>query len=709
MRIAKTITTIFISVFLLFLFSRQIYATCQGVFSCQLDICCPSGLCPPVCTAYDHYTIQCSHFPDSGHCVSDKTDECIAHSNPYDVDWYVVVDNCSWDAGCIRNCSCAANTCVGYFCSDGCGGWCAGTKSCGGCTPNCSCASDTCEGDTCTDPVCGIECEGTKNCECDYWGWHVGDCGGCAYVDTCCAADERNRWRWNTCSGWEGECNPDETCVADPVPTLIGRIHYDANHNRLFEDGPANFVEDLDNIPPDCTGVTKELRGLLINYSGAGSGSIDHHTACNSGGTAPYYTAILPALGTYTLTLTLPAGYELRSIGSTAATDGTCTLSSFGSTVTCNLTQEMLYDLHFLIDDYCTVSISPSGNPYEMPFGSSQTFTAFPAVHFGSVGQVSINSSNGPVLDPDSVVDINAPYQGIFTATGAIGSSTTLTANVFMSGQVRCSTQTPIVITNPPAWWQVDNADVFSKGDIDSGIYLTYFDIHDAGGFPGVPFGASIGIDADLISDKKWNAIADYNGSIYDYSYFKDKVESEYANFPTLTGSIDNNALRSGGYRWPASGEYYWYKAMNGLTIDGNTDIGTNWSANRKVIIFVESGDVAISRNVNINKGKQLFMVIAGDDIALAGSVGQLDGVYVTDKTFQTGSYAQTPPNDLQLTVNGSIVGWNIGQGGSAIILQRDMLNNTIPAEKIIYSPAQIMQIPSVFGKSSILWKEVAP
>src|SRR4030043_427781 len=124
MRIAKTITTIFISVFLLFLFSRQIYATCQGVFSCQLDIRCPSGLCPPVCTAYDHYTIQCSHFPDSGHCVSDKTDECIAHSNPYDVDWYVVVDNCSWDAGCIRNCSCAANTCVGYFCSDGCGGWC---------------------------------------------------------------------------------------------------------------------------------------------------------------------------------------------------------------------------------------------------------------------------------------------------------------------------------------------------------------------------------------------------------------------------------------------------------------------------------------------------------------------------------------------------------------------------------------------------------
>ncbi len=110
---------------------------------------------------------------------------------------------------CISDCSCAANTCTGQTCSDGCGGTCSGTKTCtvtnpglanwsacssnsqcssnwcgcngsstmlclpnsnypktcvSACQPSCSCAANTCTGQTCSDG-CGGTCQGTKNCQ----------------------------------------------------------------------------------------------------------------------------------------------------------------------------------------------------------------------------------------------------------------------------------------------------------------------------------------------------------------------------------------------------------------------------------------------------------------------------------------------------------------------------------------------------------------
>jgi len=57
---------------------------------------------------------------------------------------------------CQPSCSCSSYTCVGYTCSNGCGGSCSGTKTC--CTPNCTgkeCGSDGCSG------ICG---QNSGNC-----------------------------------------------------------------------------------------------------------------------------------------------------------------------------------------------------------------------------------------------------------------------------------------------------------------------------------------------------------------------------------------------------------------------------------------------------------------------------------------------------------------------------------------------------------------
>lgn len=123
---------------------------------------------------------------------------------------------------CKPDCSCAANTCIGSTCSDGCGGTCAGTKDCGqwcgrcstvtpttyvtwydrtgGCdddwfnqrsestcdtrcyTPN-NCAGSTCIGSTCNDG-CKVVA-GTKVCACAGNGCASSTCSGSQCWDNC--------------------------------------------------------------------------------------------------------------------------------------------------------------------------------------------------------------------------------------------------------------------------------------------------------------------------------------------------------------------------------------------------------------------------------------------------------------------------------------------------------------------------------------------
>lgn len=141
------------------------------------------------------------------------------------------------------NCSCAANTCAGDTCSDGCGGTCAGTMApdcscatdtctndtcsdgCGGtCVgtvpPDCSCALDTCTGETCSDG-CGGTCPGTKICqppvyppiECKKWS-----CSGSGFclqdhTDTCaCPAGKKPVCKSAPATGCGGGFCPDTAC-----------------------------------------------------------------------------------------------------------------------------------------------------------------------------------------------------------------------------------------------------------------------------------------------------------------------------------------------------------------------------------------------------------------------------------------------------------------------------------------------------------------
>ncbi len=133
-------------------------------------------------------------------------------------------DGLKWDSGsgswicdsgtCTPDCSCAAITCIGSTCSDGCGGTCSGTKNC--CVPDCSCAAITCIGSTCSDG-CGGTCSGTETCQ---------DCGrqiiGTSPIGTPCSTNSNcitNNCARNvygkyvcTCDTEDCHCSTDASC-----------------------------------------------------------------------------------------------------------------------------------------------------------------------------------------------------------------------------------------------------------------------------------------------------------------------------------------------------------------------------------------------------------------------------------------------------------------------------------------------------------------
>lgn len=120
-------------------------ATSPIVGSSQITI---GGACTDSCATLGYacgaFTI-CGTATNCGSCPTGKT--CISGQ-------------------CITNCvpdtTCAANTCIGQTCSDGCGNLLQGTKTCT-CTPDCNCALATCIGQTCTNG-CGGSCPGQLSC-----------------------------------------------------------------------------------------------------------------------------------------------------------------------------------------------------------------------------------------------------------------------------------------------------------------------------------------------------------------------------------------------------------------------------------------------------------------------------------------------------------------------------------------------------------------
>jgi len=279
---------------------------------------------------------------------------------------------------------------------------------------------------------------------------------------------------------------------------------------------------------------------------------------------------------------------------------------------------------------------------------------------------------------------------------------------------------TPISYT---AWWQVKDGDVTTNGNLDSSVPDTatepYFDTKGGGGYPGIPAyaGSTSTLTGTKISETEWLANSGYNSTKkYDSAYFLNATPSGTI-INSLAGSIDGSAIDSGGTA-DING-IYWYE-YDGTSQAG--DLTINTAANllsRKVVLIVKGADVYLKGNINLTKGRGFFLLVAGAtaggskgniivDSGVGGAGPNLEGIYVADRQFRTGTKGldpSDPSTDDQLWVRGTVAAY----GG--VDLQRDLGvgNSTTPAELFEFAPDLEFLFPEALGTRPMSWQEVAP
>jgi hypothetical protein len=263
----------------------------------------------------------------------------------------------------------------------------------------------------------------------------------------------------------------------------------------------------------------------------------------------------------------------------------------------------------------------------------------------------------------------------------------------------------------------VKDADVITNGDLISSVISgQFFDIAGAGGYPGVPsYGDTATIPAGRTSPTGWIAKSNYSSSkIFNPAYFINAIPSDITGLPNITTDTDvtDSDLSSGGVSY---GGYFWYEydgdqnSNAPLNITENVTLGT-----RKVILIVKNADLNIGGKINLADGQGFFLAVVDKknwttggninvDAVVGGATPSLEGVYITDKKFQTGTGGAQ--SDTQLRVRGIIAAF----GG--VNLQRDLgtTNSTTPGEYFEFAPDQELLFPIDLAYRVMNWREVAP
>ena len=286
-------------------------------------------------------------------------------------------------------------------------------------------------------------------------------------------------------------------------------------------------------------------------------------------------------------------------------------------------------------------------------------------------------------------------------------------------------------VAGPPPWWQVIGGDIWSGSTSIGSIYspipsssLFPFLIRDnPTNHPGIPAaGSTINLSSGEPSSQGWVAqnVPYLNTDSYSYDFFEKKIPSQVLS--NIETTVNENTLENGGFSY---GGYYWFKHTGGSLILDSNDVPNKLIslANRKVIVFVESGDVTINTKIRFGDGVGAFYLIANYNVLIDPEVGgvasnpnrlvDLEGLIFADGQIRTG----TRDNDLdqQLYVRGILAGLGIIGNGpigarDGVDLQRDLPDNsTYPAELIQFAPDLVLNWPPYLSTKHVIWREVAP
>lgn len=475
--------------------------------------------------------------------------------------------------------------------------------------------------------------------------------------------------------------------------------------------------------PTPAPSYTCTVQGLKVvmpgnqNIAPANSQTVTLNDPATSTSTQPYYFFYQSAGKTRTVSVSVPANY---TVGYTLCyNDTNCHAGVPVMSSSVNLADNSFCgssngyaDLwwHYYPPPSCTISFNSPN--YSMSVGSSQTAGTNVTFSNGTISSVNFASSNIGIATVNPASDTANPYTT--SITGVSGGSSTVTANVIMSGVSRCSATTAVSVTSNP-WWQVKDSDVATNQDLRSTVPPgLMFGKNGDGGYPGVAvYGTSTNLTKTNVSATGWLVNTTYSTSkIYDSNYFINSIPGDAVINPVSSSSVAGSFFASGG---TAYNGYYWY-VYDGTANEGIPLTITTPSAvlgPRKVILIVKGANLSIKGNIKLTKGSGFFLAVAGKntagnygDIIVDPGVGgggsaNLEGIYVADGTFSSGTGGTS-----QLWVRGTVAAYK------GINLQRDLgsaTNTTTPAEYFEYAPDQELLFPVDLAYSLTTWREVAP
>src|SRR3989344_788706 len=335
-----------------------------------------------------------------------------------------------------------------------------------------------------------------------------------------------------------------------------------------------------------------------------------------------------------------------------------------------------------------------------------------------AITSVNFYTQNAAIVNRvGTVTDSAEPFERAYRPIAE--GTTNLFANLRNATGTVCTVTKPVEVLAVGPWWQVEDGSVGTGGNIFSPIPDTCIsDITCASDFiegePGtvVHSGATADFAADAstgtVSATDWLAQTSFTGRTFDYDLLYELASGRTfvdtdlaATYPSRI--VPSSVFESGGV---ADQGYYWYRAVGDITISGDAVL----TGGRKVVLFVEEGDVTIDGNMTFNDPEEdFFLTIVGEDAAgakgninLTPAVANLQGICFSEGQFATGSDTSAGP-DQQLNVIGSIVALD------GLDLQRDLQlgNETLPGEIFTYDPNIVLNYPSSLSPKRLIWREV--
>jgi len=557
---------------------------------------------------------------------------------------------------CTPDTSCAANTCAGSACSDGCGGWVEGTKCSNPGKP------------TLVSPIGGVEDKNPVDFSWNAGAKEFGNCdGGGGSYQACLVS--------GLCTT---SLTTSKTVSIPPIP--VGNQSWNVKAtNNCGRTGPTSVTE------PFCAEGFDPASANYVSTWSAWS-LCDEVTQARTKTRTCREDCGVDDCAAYPLTETETCYGQMTGVFFDASSLSSCPANPG------------LLPADLLISGG---TISLSGTPNYGPYTTDATgrYTTAPTLLSPGTYLLSVN--------PGSSTFVTAPrFSCDGTALTLLGSDTTCLTQP-------CETA-PATTHNfgfwkvYGGWWQVTGGSVFGGAGITSNIpstipageqYLIRTDTNSADGLAQIGTGTiSLGTNPGAsISVSGWNAVSSYSGDNADYDYFMAK-----------TGSYPRTKLNTTVPAWNGTSKPA-YTPTNGFqtyAYTGNPTINWSPTAGEKVIYMID-GDVTVTGDIVVPTSSPSFLaVIASGSITFDTNVTNVDGWWVgsslnfpcVDTTPLDGTCDKT---DVQFVGNGSFVGWN------AITLSRDQggVNNTIPAEKFTFRPDLHINAPESMRMAKYIWR----